>query len=533
MSFDRRVWGAALLVAISACGDDGRADADGSQSGTGTTPTTPATVPTTGGGMTDSATDSQGGETEGLTGDTGLATQPTTMQTATSLTDDTGNSTGPEDLACLEMGPPAHPGASDPTCAAEPQFGMFHPVLEWHREAWAVEPTSVQILMSPIVASLDDDDADGDVDTDDIPDVLFVTYVQGDHYGPGVLRAMTGDGTKEILNVTGAGVCGHSGLAAGDIDADGRVEILAITTDGAVKAFEHDGAVKWTSAVYGMTEIHCGSYPSIADLDADGTPEVIAGRVILNADGSERGKGEHGNGLFISVAADIDEDGDQEVLSGNAAYDDQGATIWFNELGDGFPGVADFVGDGKPEIAASNGGTVWLMDNTGMVLWTTAVPMGGGGAPTIADYDGDGAPEIGVAGSEYYVVLDTDGSVLWTAPISETASATGSIVYDFEGDGVADVIHADENRVWVFSGTDGSVKMEFTPHGSGTQFESPAVVDVDGDGQVEIVFGNNQFYGPDQPFGISVLGDMDMSWRPARKIWNQYSYNITNLVRVS
>jgi hypothetical protein len=526
MICDLRVWGTAALV-IAACGDDGRGDTG--QSGTGTATTTGVTIPTTSNGTTEVGTETMGG-TMAATGDTGT-TGP--MPTTGPGTADTSGTTEPFDPTCVDTGPPAHPGPSDPTCAAQPQFGAFNPVLEWHRDTWAVEPTSVQILMTPIVASLDDDNADGMIDTDDVPDVLFVTYAGGDNYGPGVLRAMSGDGTKEVLNVAGAEVCGHSGLAAGDIDGDGQVEIVAITVDFAVKVFEHDGTPKWKTPSYGIDVVHCGAYPSIADLDADGTPEIVVGAVILNADGTERGVGDHGKGHYISVPADIDEDGVQEVLAGNAAYDPDSATIWFNGEGDGFPGVANFTGDGMPEIAVSDGAVVRLQDNTGAVMWTTPVPDGGGGAPTIADYDGDGQPEIGVAGSEYYVVFDGDGSILWMKPISETASATGSIVYDFEGDGVADVIHADENRVWVFSGTDGSVKMEFSPHGSGTQFESPAVVDVDGDGQVEIVFGNNQYYGPTNPTGISVIGDMDKSWRPAREIWNQYSYNITNTVRLS
>jgi hypothetical protein len=43
------------------------------------------------------------------------------------------------------------------------------------------------------------------------------------------------------------------------------------------------------------------------------------------------------------------------------------------------------------------------------------------------------------------------------------------------------------------------------------------------------VFGNNQFYDPMAPTGISVIGDAQMSWRPGRKIWNQYAYSITNV----
>ncbi|MDC0715785.1 FG-GAP-like repeat-containing protein [Nannocystis bainbridge] len=492
---------------MAACGDSGVRDdsATGSAATSTVTDSTGAsTLPTTTIGETDS--------------EAGTATASATEVPTSSTTDDPGETgTTGLDMTCVDTPPPGFTGPTDPACAAAPQVGTFEPMLEWNRATWTTAPTSDQVLMSPIVASLD-----GDA----VPDVAFVTYVAGNHYGPGVLRAMSGDGQQELLNVEGQDVCGHSGLAAGDIDGDGQVELVVVTIDGAIKVFEHDGAPKWTSEVYGL---HCSTSPGIADFDGDGTPEVYAGAVILDADGNERGVGPHGNGFRISVAADIDEDGQQELVVGNAVYDGLGEPEWFNMEADGIPGVADFTGDSKPEIVVSASGTVRLQDNQGVVLWTAMVPGGGGGAPTIADYDGDGEPEVGVAGSEYYVVFDTDGTLMWQAPISETESATGSIVYDFEGDGIADVIHADENRVWVFSGLDGAVKLEFGGHGSATQLESPVVVDVDGDGQVEIVFGNNQYYDPAAPKGISVIGDAAMSWRPGRKIWNQFQYSITNV----
>jgi hypothetical protein len=116
-------------------------------------------------------------------------------------------------MTCVDTPPPGFPGPTDPACAAAPQVGTFQPVLEWNRGTWTTAPTSDQVLMSPIVASLD-----GDA----VPDVAFITYIFGDHYGPGVLRAMSGDGQKELLNVEGQDVCGHSGLAAGDVDGDGQ-----------------------------------------------------------------------------------------------------------------------------------------------------------------------------------------------------------------------------------------------------------------------------------------------------------------------
>ena len=55
---------------------------------------------------------------------------------------------------------------------------------------------------------------------------------------------------------------------------------------------------------------------------------------------------------------------------------------------------------------------------------------------------------------------------------------------------------------------------------------------IDNDGQSEIVVINNNYaYGTKT--GVTVYGDKDKSWRPARKIWNQHAYYITNMVRLS
>lgn len=503
-----------LVFALFACNGD-----DNSQSATSasSTSTTMDTGTTANANTQGTETGTGNSTTAGSVSNTG--TTSTTTATTETDTSSTGDPTG-ADPTCLDMPPPAFDGPQNGACASEPQVGTFEPVVEWSRDAWEVEPDSTQIIMMPVVA---------DLDGNKMPDLLFVTYKSGNHYGQGVLRAMSGDGQEELLNISNMDICGHSGLALGDIDGDDKPEIITITVDNAIQVFEDDGTLKWKSKAYGPGLVHCGSYPQIADLNGDGSPEIISGPVILNADGSERGVGKAGTGYFISTVVDLDQDGMQEVLVGNAAYDDVGQTIWSNGESDGYAAVADFNNDAIPDIVVVSNGMIRMEAMDGEVIWAAPMPGGGGGVPTIADFNGDGEPEIGVAGSEYYGVFDDLGFLLWKMPISETASATGSVVYDFEGDGIAEVIHADENRVWIFSGIDGSVKMEFTGHGSGTQFESPIIADLDADGQVEIAFGNNQFYGPQAPKGITVIGDKDDSWRPGRMLWNQYSYYITNV----
>ena len=488
---------AGMWLGLGACGDDGRPMNSDSATGTATTGATATmTVPTSGftEGDSDSAgkTTSVSGMSESATMATSLtSTAPTESSMATSASsDDTteDTSSGPPPF-CGEDPPKGFVGPFDASCKTEPQIGSFTPVAEWTKSTFVGAPAYDQAMVAPIVAPLTDDDGDGVYGSaGDMPAILFVTYAGAAYQSAGILRALSGDGTKELLAVPGVAAC--SGLAAGDIDNDGVIEIVGVNTDGTVVVYEHDGAVKWVSAAYASAmAFPFMSVPSIADMDGDGNPEIIVGRVILNNDGSLRGQGMYGTGAPVygstSFAVDTDNDGVQEVVVGNALYRPDGTAIWNIPDPDGYPAVADFDLDGGPEIVVVSTSKVRLQTAGGGILWNVDNPALVGGPPTIADYDGDGKPEVGVAGRVGYVVFDTDGAVLWQQATQDASSSvTGSSVYDFEGDGIADVVYADEINLYVYSGTDGAIKLLYDGHNSGTLIEYPIVVDVDNDGYV-------------------------------------------------
>lgn len=566
MTRRRAEWIASAALWVAACGDSGgdSSSASGSTSGasngvtesagststSGASDSVSATAPTEGGQsvsdsqattggvsvtdstVSDSFTSSESGTTSGTSASTGAESTTSGTTGAVSVSDSGSSSGGSSDTGePLQCVPPAgYDGPKDPACAISPQVGTFDPVTEWSKSTWAVAPTYNQVMAAPIVVSLTDDNGDGKINDEDIPDIVFTTFAGGGYSATGVLRAVSGKDGAEILNIQGQ-VTGAAGVAGGDIDGDGLVEIVSVAANGAIKAFENTGELKWTTAA-SLASAYAG--PAIADMDGDGKVEVIAGKAILNgADGTVRGMVAQGTGLAIAVIADLDSDGVQEYIAGNAAYGPNGQTLWSNGKSDGWVGIADVNLDATPDIIVTGGGRMRLQTNKGAVVWDVALPTTGGGPPTIADYDGDGEPEIGVAGATAYVVLKADGKVLWSQVTKDASSQqTGSSVFDFEGDGAAEVIYNDELSLRVYSGTNGAEKLKIVGHGSGTIYEYPLVVDVDGDGQSEIVVINNNYaYGTKT--GVTVIGDKDKSWRPTRKIWNQHAYSITNTIRVS
>jgi hypothetical protein len=127
-----------------------------------------------------------------------------------------------------------------------------------------------------------------------------------------------------------------------------------------------------------------------------------------------------------------------------------------------------------------------------------------------------------VASAGYYFVYESDLSERWRSPVQDyTSNQTGSSVYDFDGDGYAEVVYAGEYNLWVYSGIDGTVRLQDSVQFSCTYIEYPMVVDVDGDDQVEIVVVDGN--------GMRVMGDSDNGWVPGRQVWNQHAYSIFNV----
>ena len=475
-----------------------------------------------------------------------------------------------------DAGPLPDAGPPPGECRVPPSASPFEsPLLELHWRGDGLPfPTHEQAIVSPVVVDFVEDGPD-----DRIPEIVFVSYRR--FQDPGVLRVvhgrpphetlmtLAGDGTGPVVDDAAAtpSLRFDSHAAAGDLDGDGRAEIVAVLHAGGAVAFRADGSELWRAS-FPQAEYGANAAVSIADVDADGNPDVVIGRMLLDGQtGAVRwtgagGRGTNGQGP-LSCVADLDEDGVMEIIAGKTVYDALGAIVWEapSGTGDGFCAVADVLDaggaagrDGIPEVVRVANGTLYLHDGpSGEVRWQRALVScgsgsGRGGAPTVADFDGDGLAEIGVAGSFCYQVFDPACAdplpaecerpgILWTqAAEDDSSNVTSSTVFDFNGDGRAEVIYNDEQHFMVLDGATGEIVFR-DENPSRTRTEQPIVADVDNDGNAEIVFtaSNEASFAGDRigaaerlP-GVQIWSSADDSWVGARPIWNQHTYHIDNV----
>lgn len=429
-------------------------------------------------------------------------------------------------------------------CEYFPPVGEFSPVVEWH---WEPSGSYRQIMMTPAVANLTDDNGDGVIDPDDVPDIVVITFAGSNYHTDGQLFVLSGDDGRIHYTLDTPRFRPGGSIAIGDVDDDEVPDIVACGSSGGIVVLNNDGSVKWTIP---SGCAHTYTHPSIADLDGDGTVEIITEYRVFS-DGAEVCRG-FDDLAMITTAADLDGDGMLEVVGGNRAFSFDASSdtpclpLWTNtDVYDGYPAVADMDLDGDPDIVVVRS-NIWILEGaTGAVNWGPyPIPGGGaGGAPTVADFDGDGRPETSTAGLDYYAVYDLDcvaggdpvfcssgrvDGMLWTQLTHDhSSSQTGSSVFDFEGDGAAEVVYADEFYLRIYRGVDGHILYSL-PNSSGTLFEYPLVVDVDNDAQAEIVVISND-YAFHTVRGVRVIGDSLENWVRTRRIWNQHTYHVTNI----
>jgi outer membrane protein assembly factor BamB len=285
-----------------------------------------------------------------------------------------------------------------------------------------------------------------------------------------------------------------------DVDGDGMLDIIVISTDGFAYVLRGNGTLMW-SFMYklrGRRPINPGifSSPVAVDLIDDGFSEVV----IPSIEGL----------LYV-----LDKEGDviwkYKVLR---------ATNRIAEI-ETTPVIADVNGDGNLDVvfAASDGNVYALDGESGMELWHSDLrqyfkklwffksELRHGiniiSSPAMGDINGDGLLEIVIAPrsmgnlrSKIFALRAYDGGLIWSYELEGFETDSTPSLADLNGDGKIEVIigsgesldEGGDKNLYVLSGEDGTLVWKY--QAGGGLDSSPIITDVDSDGSSEIIIGS-------------------------------------------
>ena len=428
----------------------------------------------------------------------------------------------------------------------------------------------------------------GDVDGDGEPEIIAVSATNWTNnplrwtQNILVFDGASGQLERTITTPYFSWGAGPNSYVIGDIDNDGFGEIIINILDntvntnpsirGKLQAYNlEDGSLKWTSDAHVRSTQPAGEKfggtLGLADFNQDGIAEVYIYNEIFNAQtGVKLADGGEGNQMGISqiagqsgalgssIAADLTAAPGLELAGGNTVYTvsitnpngTAGNSMTPGTVAgkaDGFTTVADIDLDGELDVIVSvrgaNTGEVYVYNprTTTVIANRTNLDGQAGkegiGAPFVGDIDNDNAPEIGVTRSQRLIALEYNGTSTlqqkWSLSTTDDSGQTGITMFDFDQDGKAEIVYRDENDLRVIDGSTAvPVNLVTSACASGTGTETAIVADIDNDGAAEICTTCQS--GSDNKVGkLKIFESNTTPWAPARKVWNQYNYHVTNI----
>ncbi len=422
---------------------------------------------------------------------------------------------------------------------ALPTFSLaWEATLQW---VWAADSDSL-LECTPVVVNLTDDNGDGVVDGCDNPEVAWVTK-RG--------RIIVVDGTTgEQCLATNEGI-DFGGLAVADLVGDALPEIIVIepvTPGDSFRIVVFDATM--TPVLRGEPDTTCARDVanltiSVADLNKDGTPEILVGPSVFEGNTGELlWRGTEGQGHFqmnpctyASTAADLDMDGTLEVLAGNTAYSWGGSILWeFTGRPDGASAVGNYFKEGPPDypevVFVARNRVIYLLDDveTDSPSLVDSLYFGGGSGgvtfPALGQLDDDDEPEVVETNGNHLLAFDFSNGewdTLWAVPVRDPSyTKSGASLADLDGDGYDETAYRDRDSLRIVDHA-GNVLWSASVL-SGTSLEYPVIADIDGDDKMEVVIT-----GSDIDTSVGVSAFECSSWVDGRRIWNDYTYHVTNI----
>ena len=333
----------------------------------------------------------------------------------------------------------------------------------------------------------------GDLNSDGILDIVTGSSVTPAPAGTGTGAAMLGNGDGFVFGKGGGtfkspqiwSTSPISAVALADFDGDGKLDLVETNPNpgnGNVSVLLGKGDGTFQTAVNYTVGITPEAV-AVADLNGDGKPDVVVGNrssnnisVLLNSgNGTLQTAVNYGTpltGTPESIAVgDFDGDGKPDIavaISGINASE----VIIFLGNGDGtfqsyltIPSglhssailhivAADFDGDGKADIAVTDGNTLSVLLGSGGAAFlrplTYLVGPGAAinGTLAVADFNGDGKPDLVTTSRDGLAIFINNGDGAFPdAPITYSPFLGGAIaVGDFDGNGTPDIVTADSSQ---------------------------------------------------------------------------------------
>ena len=377
---------------------------------------------------------------------------------------------------------------------------------------------------------------------------------------------LTGDGVAELIVLTGSGlrVFDAAGQALWNVQGPTGTDVVVAQMDGdpSLEIATTSGHVVdvGTRAIQWTRSGGFGANLRTADIDGDGRDELIAANAwydiyAYDVD-TQATKWSYRAGLDISAIeiGNVDADPAPELIYG----DGQHGSVHVLTLGAGTPveewkianpdsgipriAVADADEDGVAELIWSGGSNTTGEDRLNIVdpftrlwEWQSFHLDGPFISPVTGDVTGDGKPELVTAsresrsgyGSGRILVFDPETLALLgiSGPIARDYSWTGLRdlkLRDIDGDGRQEIVIAAD---WLYDGiveiygfTDArefELKWETADRADGSPFTQVEVLDVDGDGDLEVVTANDRAHSGSEGTYVRVfdLATRSQEWR--------------------
>jgi len=295
--------------------------------------------------------------------------------------------------------------------------------------------------------------------------------------------------------------------AVGDVNHDGKKDIIAPSYDHSVYAWSVGGTLLWRAFLYDTL----WSSPAIVDIDKNGRNEVVLGGDIYAGNPLGVPKG----GLVWAL------NGSNGSRYSGYPKSIPGEVVWSS------PAIADISGDGFPDAVVGTGTMfgdgaasrrLWafsLRSRANLAGWPVATTGRVAQQPAIGDIDGDAAKEV-VVNSEngYLEAYEVNGSRRWVTCNANSrtgcgtpASHSGVVIADVDNDGRQEVVATSGVWLRVFDFGSKVLEAEFRLPGTYAQYLHPASVPAISELNGSTVIIQSAFFKPTGHSGDVVGGD--------------------------